>query len=257
MKLLNGRELALFLQNRHASLVAGMTVPPRLAIIRSQDNIAADKYLRAKSIYGAAIGAKVDVYSEAPADIIRRIKSLGDDPAVTGIIVQLPLPDDDLTNQALAAVPASKDVDGLGHNSPFEATTPKAVLWLLAAYDVPVQGKIAVVGQGRLIGKPLADRLEAAGHNVLRCDIRTIDLANVLGDADMLFSATGQAHLITTHMIKTGAVVVDAGSPAPEFEPAVYDRSDLILTPNPGGVGPMTVACLFDNLLIASQRRQS
>lgn len=254
MKLLDGREAALFLQERHASLTAGLDHQPHLAIIRSQDNVAADKYLRAKAAYGEAIGAKVSIYSEGPHQLLDRIAQLGADKSVTGIIVQLPLPDANLTDQALAAVPATKDVDGLGPNSPYEATTPKAVLWLLASYDVRVGGNIAVVGQGRLIGRPLADRLEAAGHQVTRCDIHTPDLAAALANADMVLSATGQRHLIKSEMLKCGAVVIDAGSPAAEVEPAAYRRLDLTLSPNPGGVGPMTVACLFDNLLIAAHK---
>ena len=256
MKILKGSEIALFFQVRHQALAASFDRPPHLAIIKSDDNVAAEKYLKAKAAYGQAIGVTVSIYSEKPEHLLERIKQLGADPDVTGIIVQLPLPDAALTDQALAAVPPTKDVDGLGPHSPFEATTPKAVLWLLAAYDVTIGGQIAVVGQGRLIGKPLADRLEVTGHHVIRCDINTPDLAAAINDADMVLSATGQAHLIKSAMLKSGAVGVDAGSPAPEFAPEVYSRPDLILTPNPGGVGPMTVACLFDNLLIAAQTQQ-
>jgi methylenetetrahydrofolate dehydrogenase (NADP+)/methenyltetrahydrofolate cyclohydrolase len=126
---------------------------------------------------------------------------------------------------------------------------------LLAAYNVDLQGRIVVVGQGRLVGKPLADRLEVSGHDVVRCDVHTKDLRAETIQADILFTGTGQEHLIKPDMVKDGAVVVDTGSPRNEIDPALYDRDDLTITPNPGGVGPMTVASLFDNLLIAAQRR--
>jgi methylenetetrahydrofolate dehydrogenase (NADP+)/methenyltetrahydrofolate cyclohydrolase len=123
----------------------------------------------------------------------------------------------------------------------------------LAAHNIDLKGHIVVVGQGRLVGKPLADRLEASGHDVTRCDINTPDLRAETIRADILFTGTGQEHLITSAMVKHEAVIVDTGSPRNELDPALYDRSDLTLTPNPGGVGPMTVVSLFDNLLIAAQ----
>lgn len=255
MKLLEGRDIALFIKERHAMMVSGLARQPKLAIIRSQDNQAAEVYLRAKSRYGHDIGAAVDTYIEPPETLIERIHQLNHDDSVTGIIIQLPLPNPELTDRALAAVAPAKDVDGLGPNSPYEAGTPKAVLWLLAAHNVDVTGRIVVVGQGRLIGRPLADRLEADGRQVIRCDINTPDLQAETIQADIIFSATGQPGLITSDMVKPGAVVVDAGSPAPELDQGVYQRQDLIVTPNPGGVGPVTVVSLFDNLLIAAQQQ--
>ena len=255
MKLLDGRDVAGFIKQRHVQVAAGLAVQPRLAIIRSADNEAANRYLKLKADYGADIGAAVDIYVEAPDTLLDRIARLNADPTVTGIIIQLPLPNPELTAQAVAAVAPVKDVDGLGPHSPFEAATPKAALWLLAAYGIEPHGRIAVIGQGRLVGKPLADRLEASGHEVVRVDIRTKDLGAVTRQADILFTGTGQEHLIKSNMVKHGAVLVDTGSPRYEFEPALYERDDLAITPNPGGVGPMTVASLFDNLLIAAQRQ--
>lgn len=254
-KLLDGRDVAAFIKERHARQVTGLTPAPRLAIIRSAHNEAGDRYLKMKRAYGEEIGAPVDLYVETAATILDRIHTLNTDPAVTGIIIQLPLENPDITGRALAAVAPAKDVDGLGTHSPYEAATPKAALWLLAAYNVDLKGRIVVVGQGRLVGKPLADRLEASGCDVVRCDITTPDLAAETIQADILFTGTGQAGLIKPNMVKPGAVVVDTGSPRQELDPALYDRPDLTITPNPGGIGPMTVASLFDNLLIAAQNR--
>lgn len=254
MKLLDGRSVADFIKQRHASQVAGLPTPPRLAIIRSRDNEAGDRYLKMKQRYGEDIGVPVDLYVETSGTILGRIDQLNRDPGVTGIIIQLPLTDDAITDRAIRAVDPRKDIDGLAIGSPFEAATPKANLWLLAAYNIDLAGRIVVVGQGRLVGRPLADRLEASGHDVVRCDIHTPDLRAATLQADIIFTGTGQEHLIKSDMVKAGAVVVDTGSPRPEIDPALYDRADLTITPNPGGVGPMTVGALFDNLLIAAQQ---
>jgi methylenetetrahydrofolate dehydrogenase (NADP+)/methenyltetrahydrofolate cyclohydrolase len=254
MKLLDGKSVAEFIEERHARQVAGMEHKPRLAIIRSRDNEAGDRYLKMKRQYGEDIGVAVDLYVETSETILDRIRSLNADASVTGIIIQLPLTNAEIAAKATAAVATEKDVDGLAPGSPYEAATPKAVLWLLAAHNIDLAGRIVVVGQGRLVGKPLADRLEAQGLDVLRCDVNTEDLAAETRQADILFTGTGQEGLIKPDMVKQGAVLVDTGSPRNEFDPALYERPDLTLTPNPGGVGPMTVASLFDNLLIAAAR---
>lgn len=252
MKLLTGRDVAAYIKQRHTSQASGMHPEPRLAIIRSEDNVAGDRYLKMKRKYGEDIGVAVDLYVETSDTILGRIQTLNDDNAVTGILIQLPLTDPSITDAAIAAIAPDKDIDGLAPNSRFEAATPKAALWLLASHNVDLEGRIVVVGQGRLVGKPLADRLQASGLDVVRCDINTKDLGAETIQGDIVFTGTGQEHLIKPDMIKSGAVVVDTGSPQGELDPALYDRDDLTITPNPGGVGPMTVAALFDNLLIAA-----
>lgn len=253
MKLLNGRDVAEFVKARHARQIRSLQAPPRLAIVRQGATPATDGYLRAKQQYGQDVGAEVDCYTEAPDQILARITSLAADSDVTGIIVQLPFANDpSLIDAALDAVPPAKDVDGLAPQSPFEAATPKAILWLLAAYNISLEGRVAIVGQGRLVGRPLSDRLEASGCDVVRIDEHTPDLAAVLHRADTIISATGQPGIITSKMVKPQTVVVDAGYPTSDLAPELSRRPDLTITPNPGGVGPMTVAALFDNLLIAA-----
>jgi methylenetetrahydrofolate dehydrogenase (NADP+) / methenyltetrahydrofolate cyclohydrolase len=256
LKLLDGRDVASYIQMRHVSMAAGLSQRPKLAIVCSSEEVAAGPYVRAKTTYGEDIGVPVDVYTESKPKLSGRLVTLNADSSVTGIIIQLPLSTLELTEQAVTALDPAKDVDGCTPNSPFEPATPKAILWLLAAYNVDIKGHIVIVGQGRLVGKPLADRLEAAGHAVTRCDDTTPDLAAATRTADLLVTGTGHRHLITPDMVKDGVVVVDAGSPEPELAPELYDRPDLTLTPNPGGVGPMTVASLFDNLLIGAQNLQ-
>jgi methylenetetrahydrofolate dehydrogenase (NADP+)/methenyltetrahydrofolate cyclohydrolase len=256
MKLLTGRDVQAYIKQRHTQQVAGMDSKPRLAIVRSEDNVAGDRYLKMKRAYGEDIGVHVDLYVETSATILDRIAALNRDATVTGILIQLPLTDASITDEAVAAIAPDKDIDGLAPGSKFEAATPKASLWLLAAHNVDLKGRIVIVGQGRLVGQPLADRLEASGHDVVRCDINTPDIAAETIQADIIFTGTGQQHLIKPHMVKPGAVVVDTGAPKAELDPALYERDDLTITPNPGGVGPMTVAALFDNLLIAADQHQ-
>ncbi len=258
MKWLDGREVAAFIQERHARQVRAYRTPPRLAIVRQGATAATDMYLRVKQRYGHHLGFVVDLYTETPAGLLPRIAALNADPAVTGINVELPFADaPELTADALAAVDLPKDIEGLAPGSTFEVVTPKAILWLLAAYNIDLVGRIVVVGQGQLVGRPLADRLESSGRDVVRADEHTRDLATLTRQADLLITATGQPGLITPAMVKTGAVVVDAGAPTSDLARDVLDRTDLIITPNPGGVGPMTVASLFDNLLIAAAQGQA
>jgi methylenetetrahydrofolate dehydrogenase (NADP+)/methenyltetrahydrofolate cyclohydrolase len=257
MKLLTGRDIASFIKQRHISQVAGLDPKPRLAIVRMGNDEATNRYLRGKAKYGEDIGVPVDIFAEESGTILGRIESLNADPAITGIIVQLPLTDRSLTDQAIASVDPAKDVDGLAPGTTFEAATPKAALWLLASHNVDLKGRIVVVGQGKLVGLPLADRLEASGHDVVRCDINTPDVAAETMQADIIFTCTGQQHLIKPQMVKEGAVLVDAGAPLAELDPALFERDDLTLTPNPGGVGPMTIASLFDNVLIAYQQQRA
>lgn len=255
MKLLDGREVADYLQQRHVRVVRGLKAIPGLAIVRMGDDTATTRFLAAKQRYGDDIGVPVTVYQETAATILGRVHTLNEQHPTTGIIVQLPLEPEALADTVLAAVAPAKDVDGLGPDSPFDAATPKAILWLLAAYNIDLKDKsIVVVGQGRLIGRPLADMLEASGSTVARLDTETPDLAAQVLAADIVISGTGQPGLISSDMLKDGAVVVDCGSPKSELSQDVAARKDLTLTPNPGGVGPMTVAALFDNLLIAAEQ---
>jgi methylenetetrahydrofolate dehydrogenase (NADP+)/methenyltetrahydrofolate cyclohydrolase len=254
-RLLDGRDVAEFIQQRHAQQMRAFSSAPQLAIVRQGDDAATDRYLQVKQRYGSAIGVEVVVYRESGETLLKRIATLNQDAATAGIIIQLPLVDTALTDQALAAVAPAKDVDGLGPNSPYETATPKAVLWLLAAYNIDLKArKIIVVGQGRVVGAPLADALEASGCQVTRADVSTADLAAAVLAADLVITATGRPGLITSDMVQPGAIVVDAGAPGSDLDEALRARMDITLTPNPGGVGPMTVASLFDNLIIAAQR---
>jgi methylenetetrahydrofolate dehydrogenase (NADP+) / methenyltetrahydrofolate cyclohydrolase len=187
------------------------------------------------------------------------VQKLNNDTTVHGIIVQLPLPDSSQTDEVTSAINPAKDVDGLHPDSQFTAATPMAILWLLAGYNIDPKGKlVAVVGQGRLVGAPLSQLLEDSEAEVIRCDKRTKDLAAETRKADIVVSGTGVPGLIKPGMVKPKAVVVDAGageangSVSGDLHPDLFKDASLKITPNPGGVGPMTVVALFENLLQAA-----
>jgi methylenetetrahydrofolate dehydrogenase (NADP+)/methenyltetrahydrofolate cyclohydrolase len=264
--ILSGRELASYIKQRHYQQTRGMIPKPRLAIIMGTNADAATRaYVRStKSRYAEDIGAIVDVH-EVKADkpsLVELIDKLNADEAINGIIIQLPFEGVD-SDELLAQVSPSKDVDGLGPQSQFDPATPKAILWLLSSYTIDWRDKtVVVVGQGRLVGAPLSKMLEASGAKVIRCDDRTPDLKAETLKADIVVTAVGKPKLITKDMVGTGTVIVDAGTAdvggnlVGDVDHDLYDKPSLKITPNPGGVGPMTVAALFDNLLLAANQQR-
>jgi methylenetetrahydrofolate dehydrogenase (NADP+)/methenyltetrahydrofolate cyclohydrolase len=265
MKLLNGRELAEFIKERQAHEVRALRqahgVQPKLAIVLTVDNPVIDVYMRLKQRYGADISVEVEVMrieqAEAPATIAR----LNDDPSVQGIIVQLPLADPAQTEEIVNLVAPEKDVDALGTQAMFDPATPMAILWLLAGYNVSLQPdkKVLLIGRGRLVGAPLERILKASGVDVSVADRNTPDLAAATLQADVIITATGSPAIVHSDMIKQGAVVLDAGVAAEDgktvgdVSPELYERDDLTITPAKGGVGPLTVCALFDNLIRAAR----
>jgi methylenetetrahydrofolate dehydrogenase (NADP+)/methenyltetrahydrofolate cyclohydrolase len=267
MKLLNGSELAGFIKERQAhevrSLRQGAQIQPKLAIIITVDHPAIATYVRMKQRYGADILIDVDVHRIEQSEAKQLIKQLNDDPGVHGVIVQLPLADPTETDEIINMVAPEKDVDGLVANSRFEPATALSILWLLNGYNVELGmgRKIVLVGRGTLVGRPLEKILNASGYDVTVADRHTKDIRAVVETADVLVTATGQPGLITSGMIKERTVVVDAGVAGEQGKTVgdladdVYERDDLTITPRKGGVGPLTVCALFDNVIRAAQSR--
>jgi len=136
-----------------------------------------------------------------------------------------------------------------------------AILWLLAGYNIDLNGKkIVLVGRGKLVGAPLERMLQASGYEVEVVDKQTKDIAAVVRTADVLITATGSPGVIASNMIKNGAVVVDAGvageqgKTVGDLAPDVYERDDLTITPTKGGVGPLTICALFENVIRAARK---
>lgn len=265
MKLLNGSELAGYIEERQARQVRALRqahhVYPRLAIVQTIDSPVIDMYVGLKRRYGEEILVDVDVYKVDQADVRGVIDRLNADPATHGIIVQLPLADMSDVQSIVDSVAPEKDVDGLGASATLDPATPLAIDWLLAGYNVTLGAgkKLAIVGNGRLVGAPLSQRWQAAGYDVTVYDENSDGMQEQLAEFDVIVTATGVPGLITADMIKQGAVVVDAGT-ASEKGKIVGDvaedvraREDLTITPQKGGVGPLTVVALFDNVIRAAQ----
>lgn len=265
MRLLNGNELAGFIKERQAKQVRALRqaqgVQPKLAIVVTDlDNKVIDLYTRLKQQYGKDILVDVDVHRVEQKTVRELLNKLSKDSGVHAIIVQLPLDDPSETDEIVNLVDPAKDVDGLVPGSRFEPATPMAILWLLSGYNVNLAGKqVVLVGRGKLVGAPLEKMLIASGVTPVIVEKQTSDPDAKILKADVVISATGVAGLIKPQVLKEGAVVVDAGVASEggktvgDIAPEVYkERDDLVITPAKGGVGPLTVCALFENVIRAA-----
>lgn len=264
MKELNGRELAGYIQERQAKAVRSLRqanhVVPKLAIIRTNPDPVVDSYMRIKQSYGQDILVDVDVHTIDQTAALDTIQKLNNDSSVHGIIVQIPLPDPKQTQQILDAVAPHKDVDGLATHTVFDPATPMAINWLLAGYGVELTNKhLVVVGYGRLVGKPLARIWQASNLDVVVVDKTVKDLPAVTKSADVLVCATGVAGLVTADMVKSNAIIVDAGVATDsnglvgDVAQNVRQLPNITITPEKGGVGPLTVSALFENVISSAR----
>jgi methylenetetrahydrofolate dehydrogenase (NADP+) / methenyltetrahydrofolate cyclohydrolase len=246
-----------------------------LTTILVGDDPASDIYIRRKQEGATEVGISARDYRLAQdtseEKLLELIDELNADDDVDGILVQLPLPPQIDEHRAIEAVDPAKDVDGfhpinagklfLGHEGSV-AATPSGIMTLLEEYHVPLNGaRAVVVGRSNIVGKPVSLLLLAKHATVTMCHSRTADLAAHTREADVLVVAVGQAGLITPEMVKEGATVVDVGmNRTPDglrgdVDPAVVERAGL-MTPVPGGVGPMTIASLLRNTVTAARRRR-
>lgn len=266
MKILNGRELAEFIKERQARDVRALRqahgIFPKLAIVQCKDDPVINTYVRLKKQYGADMQIDVEVHVVSQEEIAKLLQKLNDDPSVHGIIVQLPLVDTGETDAVVNLVAPNKDVDALGQRAQFEPATPMAIQWLLAGYNVELKGKkVLLIGRGKLVGAPLEKILKSSGIDVTMADRSTEDLRQHAYESDVIITATGSPAILYADMIKEGAVVVDAGVASEDGKtvgdvaPDVYERDDLTLTPTKGGVGPLTVCALFENVILAAKRK--
>lgn len=265
MKLLNGKELAGYIKERQGrevrSLAQTLKVRPKLAIVVTVDNPTINIYMRKKQAYGGELGIDVDVHQVAQEDTPKLLAELNADTTVHGIIVQLPLAKPENTEDIVNLVAPEKDVDALGGDALFDPATPMAILWLLSGYNVELTGKrVLLVGRGTLVGRPLERILKSSNVDVWSADRTTTDLQAETLQADIIITATGSPGILHSDMIKRGAVVVDAGVASEQGKSVgdvaqeVYERDDLTITPVTGGVGPLTVCALFENVIRAARR---
>jgi methylenetetrahydrofolate dehydrogenase (NADP+) / methenyltetrahydrofolate cyclohydrolase len=247
---------------------------PGLVAVRVGEDPASKVYVRTKMKASAEVG----LYSEQvelPAAtseraLLERIDALNNDPRIHGILVQLPLPPHISADTVLRAIAPEKDVDGfhpcnvglLATGQPrFVPCTPAGVMALLAAENIALEGREAVViGRSNIVGKPVAMLLLQKGATVTICHSKTADLASQTARADVLIAAVGRPHMVGAEMIKPGAVVIDVGINRLADGKLVGDVAfDALLgkashiTPVPGGVGPMTVTMLMANTVRAAE----
>jgi len=265
MLLLNGKELASFIKERQAKQVRSLRqsrrINPRLAIVQCKDDPIINTYVRLKERYGADINVGVDIHNIEQSEIENLLQKLNKDTSVHGIIVQLPLVSPEETDLVTNMVSPGKDVDALGKNPDFEPATPMAILWLLAGYNIDLKGKtILLIGRGKLVGAPLEKILKKSGYNVTVVGRETIDLPSQTKQADIIITATGSPAILYSEMVKRSAVVVDAGVASEDGKtvgdvaPELYERDDLTITPPKGGVGPLTVCALFENVIRSAEK---
>ena len=253
-RVLDGREVAAVLKDELRAEVAGRSL--ELAIVRGGGDEAAEIYARRLEALCEDLGVGsrvVEVPDGASSeDAIALVSELNADPAVTGILVQLPLPAGLDDTAVVAAVDPAKDVDGVNPENAgrlylglpaLAPATPLAVTELLRRYDVPIEGRRAVVvGRSNITGKPLALLLLREHATVTVCHSRTADLGAVIREGELVVSAVGRPGLVRGDMIAPGAVVVDVGT-------NVVDGKLVV----PGGVGPLTNLMLVRNVLRASE----
>jgi methylenetetrahydrofolate dehydrogenase (NADP+)/methenyltetrahydrofolate cyclohydrolase len=272
--LMDGRALAERVRARVAGEVAELG-HVGLATVLVGDDPASDVYIRAKQRAAAEVGIDArDVRlpgTATEADLLATVEELNADDGVDGLLVQLPVPEAIDESRLMRAVAPIKDLDGfhpvnagqlLIGTPTFVGATPLGIMALLAEYGVELRGANAVVvGRSEIVGKPAALLLLAEHATVTICHSRTRDLGAVLRGADVIVAAVGQAGLVTAEMVQPGAAVVDVGitrTPdglAGDVHPDVAEVAGL-LTPVPGGVGPMTIAMLLDNAVRAARYRR-
>ncbi len=261
---------------RSATLIAAGT-KPGLAVVLVGSDPASQVYVKNKvaACQKAGLHSVLEQYpsSMTQAELLERVRILNADPAIHGILVQLPLPKHIDAHLVIETIASQKDVDGFHVSNAgllmtgkplFRPCTPYGVMKMLESEGVQLRGAVAVViGASNIVGKPMMLLLQSAGATVTICNSKTRDLGWHTRHADILVVATGKPRMIDGSMIKPGAVVIDVGINRGadgklcgdvDFESVIQVASAV--TPVPGGVGPMTIAMLLVNTLEAAERAQ-
>ena len=277
-KIIDGNQLSRQLRGevaKRAEALAAKGHHPGLAVILVGENPASQVYVRnkVKACEENGIHSVLERYDAhlSEADLLARIDALNRDPAINGILVQLPLPAHIDATKVIEAIAADKDVDGFHISNAgllmtgqplFRPCTPYGVMKMLESINYPVRGATAVVvGASNIVGKPQAMLLLQAGATVTICNSKTRDLGHHTRDADILVVATGKRNIVTADMVKPGAVVIDVGMNRDDAGKLCGDvdfgpSSEVAgwITPVPGGVGPMTITMLLVNTIEAAER---
>jgi methylenetetrahydrofolate dehydrogenase (NADP+)/methenyltetrahydrofolate cyclohydrolase len=277
-RIIDGKALAARLRSELKPRIAALAangMHPGLAVILVGDDPASAVYVRNKIKACEEVGIR-SFFDRLPADtshatLLARVQRLNADPAVHGILIQLPLPKQLDAQKILDTIAFDKDVDGLhptnagltlmGHPH-FRSCTPYGVMRMLESVGANLEGSHAVVlGRSNMVGKPMAMLLLAANATVTIAHSKTRDLASITRQADVLVAAVGKRHLVSADMVKPGAIVIDVGTNrTPEGKLAGDVDFDAVkevagaISPVPGGVGPMTITMLLVNTVEAAER---
>lgn len=254
--LIDGRKIAQEIKEGLEKKVARLSFQPKLGIVYVGENKAIDQFLKIKKNFGESIGVEVNIYRYpvqiSETELIAEIKKTAD--LNDGLIVQLPLPEDLLSDKVLAAVPIEKDVDALTKESFFESPVLLTVRGIFSHFGISLRNRtVAVVGEGRLVGQPIVKWLREENIQPIILNKQNPDFSK-LAKADIIISGAGSPALIKKEMIKAGAILIDAGTSeldgktAGDIDSGAYSKASLY-TPVPGGLGPITVANLYENLL--------
>ncbi|MDQ2961064.1 MAG: bifunctional 5,10-methylenetetrahydrofolate dehydrogenase/5,10-methenyltetrahydrofolate cyclohydrolase [Candidatus Dormibacteraeota bacterium] len=278
--IIDGRAIAVQVRAEAAQRAAELTAAgaqPGLGVVLCGDDPASATYVRSKGRVAGEVGIRFDLHTppgdSSTADILALVEMLNADEGIDGILVQLPLPEQVDPDRVLDAIRPDKDADGLhpfnfgllaeGASPPVVACTPSGCMEMMRRHQVPLVGRRAVVlGRSALVGRPMASLLINADCTVTVCHSKTVDLAAVCREADILVCAIGRPGMITADFVKPGACVVDVGTtPIDGRVRGDVDRASVEpvagwLTPVPGGVGPMTVAMLMRNTVALCAARR-
>jgi methylenetetrahydrofolate dehydrogenase (NADP+)/methenyltetrahydrofolate cyclohydrolase len=251
-----------------ASRILKLKKKPVLAVIWVGNNAVTAKYVEIKQKQAEKLGIKFNLikYDESAEEsgIFSKIDELNANNNIDGVMVQIPLPKNIDQNKVIAAISPKKDIDGLRFCSnlscDFKPPVVGAILQALKLCSKKLfESKIVVVGKGFLVGAPLIRALTDLTRDLQVADSSTENLSQMTGDADIIISATGKPNIITPMMVKDGVVLVDAGTSESngaltgDIDPAAYSKASFY-TPVPGGIGPVTVAMLFRNLVEAAEK---
>lgn len=251
-------------------------IKSKLAVIMVGEDSASKVYVRNKSRACEDVGIEYEEYlldvNTTQKELIELIKKLNNDKTINGILLQSPIPSNLDINEAFRTISPQKDVDGFNpvnvgklvlNQDTFVSCTPYGIMKMLEEYDIDLTGKnVVILGRSNIVGKPLIHCCLNKNATVTSCHSKTQNIAQKAKEADVLISAIGKANFVTADMVKEGAVVIDVGinrldngkiTGDVNFE-SVKEKASYI-TPVPGGVGPMTIAMLMNNVIKATRRQ--
>ncbi|MFH1455075.1 MAG: bifunctional 5,10-methylenetetrahydrofolate dehydrogenase/5,10-methenyltetrahydrofolate cyclohydrolase [bacterium] len=276
MKILDGKKVRDFIAGKIKSELIKMEAKPKLVIIQVGNDERSSVYVRQKKIFGEKLGFEVEYIQLdnkiSEKELISRIELLNSDEFVNGIIVQFPLQRKINPLNVVEAINQEKDVDGLnsknlrllldGINGGFVPATTKGILSLLDYYKISIESKkVVIVGRSLLVGMPTALAFLNRNATVTICHSKTKNLKKEIMNADIVITAIGKPNFIKNNFVKKGQVIIDVG--ITKVKDSLLGDVDFkkvskivgVITPVPGGVGPMTVVSLFENLLLAYNKQ--